>query len=89
MTKLFKIAILPALAGGALAALHSEAIADCGCISIVSVLNPEDVPQDVCSDNDSDCVGFRAEGLIRDMGDDAISLVIHTSETELDLEGPQ
>jgi len=89
MKKLFAIAIVPSLVGAALALLQPVAIADCGCISVISTLSPQEVPGDICAEDDGECSGFLDEGWLYDDGDNAISIRIHSTDVNLHLEGPQ
>ena len=73
MNAILKTIVLPTILGAWLGAGHSLAHADCACVLIARLLTPEQIPGEICSDEDLDCAdGFLAEGAIEVFGEDIL-----------------
>jgi hypothetical protein len=86
MKTLWKIAILPSLLGAWVGASSSFAHADCACNLTARLLTPDEVPVQVCLDEDVDCEdGFLAEGRLLVVGEE-ILLDVYIGEDDYPLE---
>jgi len=76
MNLFLKMVVFPSLLGGLLGFTVTSAHADCVCQTIARLLSPQDVPEEVCPEDDVECVeGFHSQGQI----------VVHDSQIRLDI----